>query len=162
MNNRIAFPSLLPERSTQGLFDSLNKEMARVFNEFDRGGFPRLAGSDAEGNFMTAKLDYSETDDAVEVSVEVPGFKEEDIDVELNGRVLSMSGKRETRSEEDKKDYHITERESGSFLRKINLDFDANPEKIDAHVDAGVLMVKVEKPEEKKVKKQKITVQAKK
>jgi len=160
MRHTNLFPSVFSDHSTRTLFDRLNNEIARVFSDFDTTPQALQSGSD-NALMLTAKMDYSETDDAVEVKVDIPGFKEEDIDVELNGRVLSIGGKRETKVDDKKKDYRIIERESGSFLRRLNLDFDADPDKVNAHVDAGILTLIIEKPEEKKTKKQKITVKPK-
>jgi len=160
MRNPNLFPSVFSDHSTRTLFDRLNNEIARVFNDFDTTPHA-LQNDSVNESMLTAKMDYSETDDTVEVKVDIPGFKEEDIDVELNGRMLSISGKRETKTDDKKKDYRIIERESGSFTRRLNLDFDADPDKINAQVDAGILTLTIEKPEEKKSKKQKITVKPK-
>jgi len=161
MNNRNLFPSLFTEQTSHNLFNRLNNEMARFFDDFDSNSMSLSNGSKSESLF-TAKMDCSETDDAVELKVEVPGVSEKDIDVELNGRQLTISGKRESSTEDKKKNYRFTERETGSFLRRLNLDFDADPGKVKATVDAGILTVSIEKPEESKARKQKITVNPKK
>jgi len=160
MSIKNLFPTLLHDQSTHNLFSRLNNEMTRVLDDFE-SGYPidkRLKSA----SLLTTKMDCSETDDIVEVVLEVPGVKEEDINVELNGRLLSISGKRESRKEEKQKEYQIIERESGSFARRIDLDFDADPDKVSASVDAGVLTVTIEKPEHTKSRKQKITVKPKK
>jgi len=161
MSIRNLFPTLIPEQSTRSLFSQLNNEMTRIFDEFETGNHSLEKRSGSE-SFLSAKMDCSETDELVEVKIEIPGVKEEDIDVELNGRLLTISGKREARSDEKQKDYRIIERESGSFVRRLNLDFDADPKKVNAQIEAGVLTVAIEKPEETKSKKQKIEIKPKK
>lgn len=161
MNTGNLFPILNPNRSTRTLFDSLNREMAKVLSDFDTGSLPIHNLLEDQKDFLTANLDYSETEDAVEITVDVPGFKESEINIEVSGSTLVIGGKRETREEDKKKNYLVIERQSGSFQRRINLDFIADPEKISAQVDAGILTITVEKPEEKKVKTQKIDVKSK-
>ncbi len=159
MSIRNLFPTLLSDQSTHNLFSRLNNEMTRILDDFESGN----AMDKRPGNlsFLTTKMDCSETDNIVEITVEIPGVKEEDINVELNGRLLSISGKREARKDEKQKEYQIIERESGSFIRRLDLDFDADPDKVSASVDAGVLTVTIEKPEHTKSKKQKISVKSK-
>jgi len=161
MNNPSFFPTLIDSRTTRNLLDSLNSEISKVFAEFGNSTHSHASAGET-GESLIAKMNFGESSDQVELTVEVPGVNDQDIDVELNGQILTISGKREIRNEEDKKDYHLIERESGSFLRRINLDFTPDPDNISANVEAGVLTVLIEKPEENKREKAKIAVRAKK
>lgn len=159
MSNR-SLTHFYPRRLSHRLFDNINSEIARLFDEYDSEKFTQFENT-SDGVFLPTKLDYSESDDSVEVIVEIPGVKEKDVDVELNGRILTISAKRETHSEDEKKNYRIVERRSGSFRRELALDFDPDPAKVKANTDAGVLTVTLEKPEESKSSKQKIKVESK-
>jgi len=160
MNDRSLFPNLAPTRSSRNLFDSINSEMIRLFNEFEGNSFPVQKNNDGN-SILAVKMDCEETDQAIVLHVEVPGILKNDIKVELNGRMLTVTGERKTRNEGDDKNYHIVERESGSFMRRVNLDFEPNPNKITAETGDGVLTVTVPKPEESKISKREITVNQK-
>ena len=79
---------------------------------------------DDEGWFagsMMPSLDLSETDTAIEVRVDLPGLKPKDIDIQLNGNILTVTGQREEEREEKGRTFHRVERQSGSFSRSITL-----------------------------------------
>jgi HSP20 family protein len=74
-----------------------------------------------------------------------------------NGR-LTIKGEKKQEKEEKKKDYHFVERSYGSFARSIGLPFEADPNKVQAKFDKGVLTVTVPKPPEVKAKEKKIPI----
>lgn len=123
------FPTL-PIRS----MDRLSKMMEDLLPEPDalrQGWYP--------------SVDVKETDQEVVFLMDLPGVKEEDIEVELNGDLLTLCGRREHVEEEKRKDYVRIERESGEFRRSFTLNFAAKPEKIVAEHQNGVLKVTVPK-----------------
>lgn len=103
-------------------------------------------------SFMPS-VDISETDNEFEVSVELPGMKKEDINVDLDNGRLSISGERKFEKEEEGKNYHRVESSFGSFNRSFQLPESINEESIEAKYDNGVLNITIAKREEK-VKKQ--------
>ncbi|HEX2859239.1 MAG TPA: Hsp20/alpha crystallin family protein [Alphaproteobacteria bacterium] len=104
------------------------------------------------------RLNVAETDDALELTAEMPGLTSDDVDVSLSGNLLTIKGKREAKKEEKKKDYHLVESRYGSFYRAMQLPFNVDPAKINAACKDGVLTVTVPKPVEMANKTQKITV----
>lgn len=130
---------------------SLQREMNRLFEDFfGEMTFPSFEGDWGELSSLTPSVDVSQTDDAVQVTVELPGIEEKDIDVTLSEGVLTIRG--EKRHEEDRKDkkFHHVERSYGSFQRSILLPAEVDSEKVDAEFRNGVLTVtlpKVESPE---------------
>ncbi len=112
-------------------------------------------GSDL-GKFMPL-LDVAETEDSVEVHVDLPGMKPEDIEVEVVGDVLRIKGHREEKSETKEKQYHRVERSSGSFSRSFTLPCEVVSESVEADYSDGVLNVSL--PKKQAVKAQKIEVQ---
>ncbi len=109
---------------------------------------------------LAPKVDVSETKDAVEVTAELPGVDEKDIDVTVADGVLTLRGeKKSERKEEDKaKNWHLVERSYGSFLRSIPLGFDPDSNKVEAKFDTGVLRVRLPKPAEALKKEKKIEI----
>ena len=67
--------------------------------------------------FFTPASDAAATDDAYVVEVELPGVKEEDINIELHGNVVSVKGEKRSSHEEKGKTYYFSERSYGAFQR---------------------------------------------
>ncbi|NNE88194.1 MAG: Hsp20/alpha crystallin family protein [Silicimonas sp.] len=85
----------LPEtQSESAFFPSLQKEMNRLFDQF-RTGFPMSENTlpSVFGAGMFPAIDVVDTDDAMEISAEVPGVSEDDLDVSITGDVLTLKGK---------------------------------------------------------------------
>lgn len=150
-------PSIFTRRN-DGL-GSLFREIERSFDDFSRRTpFAGFAGFGDGG--MVPKIDVSESKDAVEVTAELPGCKEEDIDVTLSEGVLTIRGEKKTeRNEADKdKNWHVVERSYGSFARSIPLPFTPDSGKVEAKFDKGVLRVKLPKPAEVAKREKKIEI----
>jgi HSP20 family protein len=107
-------------------------------------------------------LDVVEKDDRFTVKVELPGVKEEDVDVSISGDLLTISGKKEAESEVKKKGYYYKESSSGSFSRSITLPSMVEVGKIEACYEKGVLEITLPKAVEAKPKKIKLTAGKKK
>jgi HSP20 family protein len=137
-------------------FGSLFREVQRTFEDFSRRSPLRTSTSDA----LTPKIDVVESKDAVEVTAELPGMDEENIDLRLADGVLTIRGeKRSERDEEDEdKNWHVMERSYGSFSRSIPLPFDPDASQVEAKFDKGVLRIRCPKPPEVASKQQKIEI----
>lgn len=107
-------------------------------------------------------LDVVEKDDRFTVKVELPGVKEEDVEISVSGDLLTISGKKESESEVKKKGYYYKESSSGSFSRSISLPTSVEASKIAANYDKGVLEVTLPKAVEVKPRKIKMTAVKKK
>jgi HSP20 family protein len=106
------------------------------------------------------RVDIAESKDAIEVTAELPGVDEKDLDVTLTNGMLTVRGeKKSTRDEQDKdKNWHVVERSYGSFSRTIPLPFGPDPAKVEAKFDKGVLHIHLPKPAEVAKKQQKIEI----
>jgi len=143
------FPVFRSRKAEPDVFHDLRSEVGRVFDQF-YSQTPLSSQLDlAEVDVYTIRpsLDVVESDTEMEISLDVPGVKEEDLDIHLDGRLLTVKGSRSTENTEEKKDYKIIERSSGSFQRAIRLPFDPASDDIKAKLDAGVLHVTLKKPE---------------
>jgi HSP20 family protein len=109
---------------------------------------------------MSPLIDVSETDKGVEVTVELPGVDEKDIDVSLANDVLTIKGEKKSETEKTAKDYHLIERAYGAFERSTRLPCEVDASKVKAEFKNGVLKVKLPKTPEAKAKSHKISVTA--
>ena len=131
-------------------FMSLQHEIDRLFDDFTRG-FPALStGGTAE---LLPKLDVTETDKQIEITAEMPGLEERDVQVNLADNVLTIRGEKKAEKEEKDKTYRLVERSYGSFVRSLELPEGVNADAIKASIDKGVLKVTVPKPAPAQVKK---------
>jgi len=145
-------PSLIPvgrERSAFAQpFVSLQREIDRLFEDFTRG-FPSLAGGaggKGGSNMLMHSTDVTETDKEIEITAELPGLEEKDVQVNFADGVLTIRGEKKAEKEEKDKNYRLVERSYGSFERSIALPEGVKPEDVKATIAKGVLTVKVPKP----------------
>lgn len=135
---------------------------APVFDPFSRmlSEMERFWGGN--GDWLTAggstfpKMDVSETETHFEVTVDLPGLKPEEVNVEVKDGDLWISGEREEKKEEKDKTYHRVERHHGEFRRVISLPQSVDTEAIEATFDNGSLHVNVPKREQAKTKSIKV------
>ena len=112
-----------------------------------------------ERGWMPA-LDVFEKGDKFVVKAELPGMKEEDIDVSVVGNTLMIKGEKKTESEVKETDYYRSERAYGSFYRSVPLPSTVDADKIKADFEDGVLEVSL--PKSAAIKPKKIAVSARK
>jgi HSP20 family protein len=98
----------------------------------------------------------SETPNTIEVRMDLPGIKPEEIDIQLANGVLTVSGERKEEKEEKDKTFHRLERHYGSFSRSVTVPSALADDKVDAQYHDGVLTVTLQKTEEAKAKKIKV------
>jgi HSP20 family protein len=105
-------------------------------------------------------IDVVEEEDRFSVKVELPGVKEEDVNVSIAGDTLTIEGEKKAESEVKRKGYYYSETSYGSFSRSITIPSTIDTGRIEANYDKGVLEISLPKAPE--VKPKKITVAAKK
>jgi HSP20 family protein len=105
-------------------------------------------------------VDVFEKDDNFVVKAELPGMKEDDINVSVRGDTLTIQGEKKTESEVKEENYYRSERSYGSFVRSIPLPSTVDATKIEASYEDGVLEVTLPKIAE--VKPKKVTISTKK
>jgi HSP20 family protein len=150
-----------PERSTESQtwrpFESLRREVYRLFEDFDRDlRRPLRRPAFDVDPFWRRQLkwggapavDVVETDDAYELTADLPGIDEKNIEVKLAEGGLTIKGERQEEKEEKKKDYYLHERHFGSFERHFALPDGVDADKIEASFKNGVLTVRLPKKPE--------------
>lgn len=123
-------------------FFDFRREMNRLFDDSFRG-----LGEDQGGGFMLSpKVDVAQTDNGWEITAELPGVDQKDIDLQLDGDMLTISGEKRDEKKDEKN--RFVERSYGSFTRSFQLPFTPDPGKVTADCDRGILTIKVPKSAE--------------
>ena len=130
----------------------LDHQIPKTFSEmldtfFDNAVSPSQA---LQNRSFQPRVDISEHDSSFEISVALPGLKKDDVNIELEDNVLTISGEREYKNEEGDKDkkYHLVETSYGSFTRSFTLPRNIDRESISANMEDGILKVNIAKSEE--------------
>ncbi|RKF13536.1 Hsp20/alpha crystallin family protein [Roseovarius spongiae] len=131
---------------------SLQRDLNRVFEDF-WGRFDNPFGSLTTGGPRT---DISETDEAMLVSVDLPGLDEKDIEVNVTDDMLTIRGEREEKTDKD----GFSSQSRRSFHRMIPVPPGVDPEKAEAEFKRGVLTVTLPKTEEAKARVKRIDVKS--
>lgn len=135
--------------------NSIQSEMNRLFNSlFDA---PVRASSGDTARWIPA-MDLVETKDRYVLHADLPGLSEQDINIELESGVLTISGERRSAHTQEKSGYRRIERAYGSFSRSLTLPDGVNPDAVEASFEKGVLEVRIPKPEQIKPRKVSIGV----
>jgi HSP20 family protein len=91
-------------------------------------------------------MDVAETDKEIEITAELPGLEEKDVQINIADNVLTVRGEKKAEKEQKDKNYRLVERSYGSFERSLELPEGVNADAIQASIDKGVLKVTVPKP----------------
>jgi HSP20 family protein len=123
-----------------GFFPS---RLDRLLEELDETWAPARGG-------WGPSMDIAEADDHFTVTVELPGTKREDVSVEVHNGQLTIRGEKKSEREEKKEHRRYVERRFGSFSRSFTLPPTADPDKVEASFDNGVLTLRIAKSESAK------------
>ena len=128
---------------------SIRNEIDNLLQEFFGG--PIHTGP-LTGEWMPP-ADITETEDRVVVKAELPGIEEKDIDLSINGNLLTIRGEKKRLKKEKDGDHYLGDRYYGSFYRTFQLPADIVQEKAEATFKNGVLRISIPKAAESKTKK---------
>lgn len=137
----------------------LRDEIDRLFDDFafpriSRGIFP-LAGLTSDARLA---VELVEKDDGYQMTVEVPGIKEKDLQIEFAEGVLTVSGEKREESETKESGYLISERSYGAFRRQVSLPPDVDADSLKAALHGGVLTLDMKKDQRAANKTRKISI----
>ncbi len=150
--------------------EALRREIDRLFEDFD-GGFWRSpfrrSVFDLEPFWQreltwgaTPAMDVVDKDKAYEITAELPGMDESNVEVKVSNGVLTIKGEKKEEKEEKKKDCYLSERHYGSFERRLRVPEGVDTDKIEATFKKGVLTVLLPKELEAQKPEKKIAVKA--
>jgi HSP20 family protein len=140
-------------------FLTLHREMNRLFDDVFNGfGLASRGPALMEGHFSWPRVELTETDKVLNVTAELPGMDEKDVQVELADGVLVIRGEKKVENDGDGKLF--SERYYGSFERQIPLD-GVQQDKAEASFQNGVLKVSLLKSEDARQNVKRITINSK-
>lgn len=135
------------QHTMNDLLESFRREIGRPSKNGDRG-------------IVRSRMDIAESDDAYEVTVELPGMDEKNVDVSVTDDVLTICGEKKTEESVKKKDYHYRECTYGSVERVVPLPDGIDTDKVAAKFNKGVLTVTLPKTAEAKRQPRKVEVKS--
>ena len=134
---RLFLPTL--QRSATTAFLPIQREFNRLFEELS-------AGWDAMTEIdVVPRVDFRETKDAVELTVEIPGMAQKDVKIAVEDDVLTVSGEKKVEKESEGDNYRMAERCYGAFSRSVALPRSVDTDKIKATMTDGVLKISAPK-----------------
>ena len=117
----------------------LHREMNRFFDEMFRGG----SLADVRAGMQVPRVDLHEKNGELCVTAELPGVAKEDLDLQLNGDMLTISGEKKDEHEQEQRNYYMSERSYGRFQRTIQLPCSPRPDQVKASFENGILNVRM-------------------
>lgn len=131
-------------------FAALRRDIDKMFEDFTQS-FPSMLdfdpfrglspAFDMKGAGIMPKVEVSEDKKAYEITAELPGVDEADVNLTLHDDVLTFSGEKKSQRDEKKKGYQVSERSYGSFRRSFRLPNDVDADQISAKFDKGVVTI---------------------
>ena len=143
-----------PKSDDSNPITTLQRDMNRVFESF----WNRFGDLDWPWGAGEARSDVVETDDHVEVSVELPGMDMEDIEVSVTDDMMTIKGEKKIERQQEKKGYYVSERSYGAIYRTIPLPPGVDGEKAEASFRNGVLTIRLPQTPEAQAKVKRIEV----
>jgi HSP20 family protein len=134
---------------------ALQNRMNSLFQDFNRQAD---GGETMSTAAFVPPVDIYEDEHNIVLKLEVPGVKENELDIQLENNVLTVRGERKFEKEEKEENFHRVERRYGSFYRSFTIPNTVNSENVKASYDAGVLRIELEKRAEAKPKQIKVDV----
>ena len=144
----MATHSPVPYSSSRGLqqFDPLldfHRQVDRLFDDVFGGGLRLASGGSTGGAALMPRIDVHEGEKEICVTADLPGVRPADVDVRVDGDLLTISGECRKDDERDESGYHVMERSRGSFRRSLRLPFAPDIDQVRAEINHGVLTVHV-------------------
>src|ERR687886_939355 len=133
--------SLSPFRGFYEMQGEMNRMFDEMFGGLARGGSGQRADQPSQ---WAPALDVLQEDGDIVVRAELPGVKQEDVDITLQNGVLTISGVRQAEEEKEGSGYYVRERRYGSFSRSLALPEGTDESSITARFQDGVLEVRVQ------------------
>lgn len=139
-------------------FEKLRQQVDHLFEDFNRGSLSTPFGRglfDAEPFWRrelisrnVPAVDISDKEKSYEITAELPGMDEKNIEVKLSNGSLIIKGEKKEDKEEKRKGYYLSERHYGSFERVFNLPKEVDADKIEASFSKGILTISLPKKPE--------------
>jgi HSP20 family protein len=143
-------------------FTSFRREMDRLFEDFfaptEARTFAAAGGNGGALAAVSPNIDLHETDQAYEVTAELPGLEQRDVELTLRENALILAGEKRAEHEEKDGGRRWSERTFGRFERTIGLPEEVDADKVEAKFNNGVLKITLPKNPKAKDKTRKIEI----
>jgi HSP20 family protein len=149
-------------------FSDLRNQIDRVFEGFF-SGFPATFGRTAlditrpllAGGIQSPSVEVKELADDFEITAELPGIDEKDIELSTQDGVLTLKGEKRSERREEKENLFLSERSYGTFMRSFRIPENVDPDRVSAQFEKGVLKVRLPKAPEKPSSAKKVAIETK-
>jgi len=131
---------LIPWKDTAKRLEGIRQEMDRLLDRLSEM-VPFI------GQEFVPCVDVIDAEKEIIVQAEIPGIDPKELNISLNGRMLTIKGEKKSEYEEKKENYYRMERKYGVFSRTIELPADVDPDKVEATYKDGVLKIRLPKME---------------
>ncbi len=132
---------------------SMQNRLSSLIQDYDRSN-----SQDVTAASFAPPVDVYEDANKVVLNLEIPGVKQEDLDIQVEKNTLSVRGERKFENEQKAENFHRIERRFGTFYRSFSLPATVDTESIHATYDAGVLRLELTKKAEAKPKQIKVNI----
>jgi HSP20 family protein len=133
---------------------NLENEMNRLFRrQFSASSHPEEGLTASQ---LAPPVDVYEDASKLSIKLDVPGVDAKDLDISVDGNLLTVSGERKFEAEEKKENFRRVERQYGSFARSFKLPASADTDKISANCEGGTLRIDISKREDSRAKQIKV------
>ncbi len=150
----VSMKSLIRHNPSQNYIQNLQDEMTRLMEEVF--GSTDLFEA-TEKKMWRPPIEMSETDNAYELKLQLPGFEKKDIDIEVGNDYICVKAESKFEKEEKKKNLYRSEFKYGNFVRTVSFPSNIIPDKTNAELKNGVLSISAEKAKTKEtIKKIKV------
>ncbi len=153
MEQRPAHPFEVLHRQMNDLFEDF-------FKDFSHPRLPSLWQGGSDWGVVAPRFEVAETEKAVQVTAELPGMDEKDIEVTLDDNVLTVKGEKKQEREEKNKQFFLSERSYGQFQRVLTLPAGIEADKIKAQFKKGVLSLSIPKTAQARTEAKRIEVKS--
>ncbi len=136
-------------------FVDLQREIDRMFDEaFEDFGIRR-----STRNGFIPTVNVYETEEAVNIEMEIPGIEKDELDIDLSDGVLTVKGEKKDEREDKSRNYHLYERTFGSFSRSFRIPDNVDQDQAKAKYEEGILKIELPKKEEAKREAKKLEIE---
>lgn len=112
--------------------------------------FDRMFEASAQAQRWAPAMDLTEAEDHYVLKADLPGVNDEDVTIEVENGLLTISGERKDEHERAERSFYRVERAFGRFQRQLTMPEGIDPDGVTAEFDRGVLSVRIPKPEQVK------------
>jgi HSP20 family protein len=124
----------------------LQREIDRVFEDvFSSGAGSGNGGRSGQSLMNAPRIDLQDADGELRLHADLPGVAPKDLDIRVEGDVLTIRGERKSENERREQNYHVMERSHGRFQRSVQLPFSPDPQEVQASMHDGVLELRIPK-----------------